>query len=1496
MPRSFAEYQASKKASPDYYSNRFVKQLDYLEANLKTAIETLNQEATRDKERIAELQAMVTALRGLGHPGALTFSRTTEGFYNTVCSLRDFLEKNGARNYRLLKQTVQAHPEHRALLDEQDRGRTLNEQLVTMDNVLNLEYGAAMKKHYEEDRRELFEANVGKNLQFYRDYTVKQIRYLEELMRLTATDVDTNRQYSDYYSSTLKAMADALHSLGNTARFAYESVQVEQALDTLRRLPDFLTENQNYIAGKLQERAVKEQELQNMLPQMGAYLKKGPLGHIADLDSFLDLNFEQPLQTLLFDENERLAALRTEQEERAEEEAKKRDAEAEEAEIRAAQQFEEDQRKRAEEEAARKQQEKEAQIAAAAARKEFREQNGALAIPEEFHDLDVAGMLVNAAKENGPQYQALVKFAEALEQTIRQWEQFYTDNYPVRMNEAMAQLPEEAPEEQRNPAIGAALDAVSTAEKQRYLSSSLQDEYEQRLAQEKARLGEGATEEQAVDSLYRRQLTTTLRDSLRNESFSKEAIENARKNAPLTLAAAKREGMSEEERSAFKENTTQIRNRLTAERIKKAILEAYATGPANLAFMNREFPDQESREQFFEEFKHEKSLADNRYTQDYVRREEALYQFRMNQLLDYALHDEQKWNELNRTLSELNELPDSLKALSRDKLLDELLESTRTEAAAQELEAEAERQAMEELAETFSQEEIERQADLELGLPKSDSLLLYDWAREQKQQEVERQLRQEQAQAFPGLAGVGIDKAKALSLEMHRILIPLRELLPTQQELNPPAFNYLYALDSDTTLRADFRRELRRAYHKYQQELQENGGKPRQNVPEPDLSHLSVIDQRRERARIREEKDWRRKVIRDIEERRVRAEEEHRRGIDVQKNRKIDAGGQFLDLACSVSRLRNGLRSAPSLGLPQDPNANEADRNLNAAFNVLDESWTVPELNRGKELRDRELRYTTNAFENRRAQLRGRQGVDLLDAEPNAQAPGGQQEENGEELFGQNDALNYTVVDDLDLYQELHQIEQHPQWKDREWGPYVFQAEYRQLQEQKQQQAQKEMQNKLLDEQNGNEIQQNQEPIGNPPPVNQEHGQANEIENAGEVKIEDALNEQQPQNQQEPQPQAPEEAQSASRWIKKIRRDELFTTDPETGNKKLSIRALSRILAVRLLADSVRHDKARLLEKQLTDQQIRAGITELTKCEEFRGFISKLEGSDALKREAISVVGKGHGGGLDDMFGRYLAETAKPGELLCSDAARRWAPTAIQRIEAMQKLLREDGANPQKMQTAEKRRCLAEIIAAREMVDARRGGPILGAHENLYKKLSDPEKHLARVRDVEACLTMMNPEKVAALLEKATDGHGGAMLEDYKKLNTVKAHLKEIQETKAARDEARRIDPAIALALLQERGRNNGDKQLEFTQALRTAEGLRQLPGYTQFANSEERQQDLLDGDLLKLNTSFHPLIQPAQQGSNGLALNPNRQALIQEGQAHQQEGVQHGNGLLQQA
>jgi len=154
---------------------------------------------------------------------------------------------------------------------------------------------------------------------------------------------------------------------------------------------------------------------------------------------------------------------------------------------------------------------------------------------------------------------------------------------------------------------------------------------------------------------------------------------------------------------------------------------------------------------------------------------------------------------------------------------------------------------------------------------------------------------------------------------------------------------------------------------------------------------------------------------------------------------------------------------------------------------------------------------------------------------------------------------------------------------------------------------------------------------------------------------------------------------------------------------------------------------------------------------------------------------------------------------------------------------------------------LAQIIAARETVDARRGG----AH--LDRRL-DPEKYAQRAADVEDYLLNMTGDAARDLARQAQEGHGGAMLESYRRQNTYAFQAEAIKEDFGLNQ--RHMDVARAMALLIH-GEEAPNQPVNEALVANTAEQIRTQPGYRAFSRNPATVALLQEGNPTRLGASL---------------------------------------------
>ena len=1413
MPLTYQEFVDIRSKNPEEFNQKILPQMDLLEAVLRESVKTLSSAQPRDAARIRDFNAMADAIHTVCHPGSFTWESTKNAAMQKFATLRDFLENENGRNFDLLEATVQARPELLANLPARERSRPMLERYRDLSVYFGLNYSAAYRYRSNRAHRERFLVNRAKDPEGFASYTAKQMDYVGGVFRQLAQELEQEGGDTQEIRA-LRRMAQSLDVL-KSYKDGAPPQELDEAMGELRELSALLEKDEGRLALQLHSAAASDPKLAELLPNSPAFRKMPVLQHLTEVLPILSLELTNGLQQLAAQENMMVTQEQEELARQQEEAARLADLRAEEEDAQDElhyQRMEELQRKNAED---RKKQEEDRRTAYLQSQSAHRNEHGPFSLPPQYDDLDAAAMLLQDAKQNGPQYQALVNFSQKLDADIRKWYEYFApgQRYDQRLAAEMAKLPENASEELRAAAVEEALQAVSPAEQEEFLQERLGGSYQARLAAEQARLGPEATPEQARASLYREELTESLREPLRSSAYSQEQIDKSRADAALALAAEKRDAMDPAARENYEKRKAQIRNDVIARRIRNKLLEAGQDGNFRRSFLDDQLPTTVLREQYFLNHNREADLVNN-YNRGVEAQELALYNSRVSELLNEALYDKAKWRELNQLFEKLG-APANAPEADPKALLDQLLNGARDGS----LEEETEQETLEQLSKTIPTWEIERRARRNLGLAQNDQALLYGWAREQKQAQVRREVQQERRQAMPELADLGVGKAKAMRGELNRILAGCGSLLPTQAENQPLEFNYEQALQQADNVKENDRQQLLAAYRRHQAQ-QQNGGQPQ--APQAPDPRMSEADKRAQRAQARQERHWQRVFRLDIIERRQTAEERRRQAIDDAKNQKLLQ--QYPVVGAALAELRTKLQGAK---LTQGE--------LGQAFQTLDQAWTQGDFQQGKALKEK-LRLKAQPVEEQK-KLLADEARELERNEPR-EVPGPQQNDENEIQ------RNYTEVEDDILFREE---EQQPQQAFEFVQPakyYVFQSEYVDKEQLQQEQLRQDLKQGLDPDQASE----------NPPPAQRVILQGNltheKVKRAmGDISANPALKNANvdvimPDRVPGPGSHSDEaripparnaargDLHSASWWIKKLRSPEnLYKRNPGTREKVLDITKLACVMAARELADSVRGEKARLESQNLSLAEIRNRVMELSQQPDFMGFLQKISSDPQLRRKAISAVGEGHGGGLDDLFTQYLARKG-PGELPTSQDLKRWMPTALQRIEGLQEQLR--AGNLDEFQTKKR---VAEIIAARKLVEARRAGKFQHADQRLNRKLTDPQKLNDKAGDLVTCLTLLTSDQNESLARQAKEGHGGAMLESFKTMNSVKLHMQGINGGMAINPKYK-LDAALAMAIYRESAQN-AELQLDDTGAVHTAAVLRKLPFYKEFENRPETRDKL---------------------------------------------------------
>ena len=222
---------------------------------------------------------------------------------------------------------------------------------------------------------------------------------------------------------------------------------------------------------------------------------------------------------------------------------------------------------------------------------------------------------------------------------------------------------------------------------------------------------------------------------------------------------------------------------------------------------------------------------------------------------------------------------------------------------------------------------------------------------------------------------------------------------------------------------------------------------------------------------------------------------------------------------------------------------------------------------------------------------------------------------------------------------------------------------------------------------------------------------------------------------------------TASEWIRSFKKQD---TDPILRDPDYPSDKFAKIMAARMLVNSERNKKDRLVANSLSEKQITDKAEELKNDPTFQKFIRDLKNSPkklALAEAAASAASRGHGGVLDDQFKEYL-KNLPAGELPNKDIHARYLPTVKERIEILQ-----NRAKNQASPYAE----AAEIVVLRNLIKAERNKkakldapiPTAGTRDTLRE---DTET----LKDSEDFREAVNDPDIKKLV---AEGHGGLMSE-----------------------------------------------------------------------------------------------------------------------------------------
>ena len=140
---------------------------------------------------------------------------------------------------------------------------------------------------------------------------------------------------------------------------------------------------------------------------------------------------------------------------------------------------------------------------------------------------------------------------------------------------------------------------------------------------------------------------------------------------------------------------------------------------------------------------------------------------------------------------------------------------------------------------------------------------------------------------------------------------------------------------------------------------------------------------------------------------------------------------------------------------------------------------------------------------------------------------------------------------------------------------------------------------------------------------------------------------------------------TAAQYIKDVRRSNISRPEDLAEN-------VLKIMAARIIADSVRHKKDRLVSTFVTEDQIDDKVAEMKANATYKKFYDDIINNAEFRNKVtnaygyIKVDGRGHGGRIDDLFREYV-KNVPPGELDNSEVLQRYMPSVKDRIEALQK-------------------------------------------------------------------------------------------------------------------------------------------------------------------------------------------------------------------------------------
>ena len=1043
MPLTARQLIDKRNQQRGTFFTNLVPQMDYLEALMRQTADDLSARVPRDDAKIKSFRDMAAAMHTVAHSSDSIFN--SEGglqkALDTLYGLPDMLEANNGENLKLMQQTADENPILMNDLQQQDKFKDVATHIRDVNSFCELGYGDRMTRRRNVQARENFYAKMDKDGgQTYRETTAKQLRFLARLYEQAEKDLE-RKGGSASVRSTFRHYANVFNDLAKRGNLYMDDSTIEARMDNLRNYTYYVGEGGDEGMQALRDTLKEHPELKEYLPEDQRYQDMTIAEHIAGVGGYFDLQFEDKTRLLLNDHNEaekkemqEAAARRAENERLRRQDQLDREEANLVAQVREEEDLgrQEDEAERQKEEQARQQAEQERQQRVQQ-RREYRQQNGAFAVPPQYGARDVAGMFVDSAKKKGPQYKALRNFSRTAGNSLRQWNEYVPAELSKRLPQVMKDLPDQPTEEQRNNAVSGAIDSVSPEEREQHLRRYYPD-YEQRLAAEMARLGEGAQPEQAQKNLYRAAVTEQYRDDLRQKTYTADKIRQAQQDAAIELAREQLDQSSEEEKQKFESDKLARANDTIADQVRNQIIEGFRERQGE--FVLRQFGSDYSKSTYVDNHPHLRGKTGEELNK-------ALYETRMNELIDSALYEQDSWDGVNTLLTKVG-VPKSMTGQNGEGPLDVALKRAK-ESPIDEI---SEKDMLRERAKNIPQQEIDRRAEEKLPLPENDDQLIYRWAKDRKHEQLRNEVLREREEKFPEIAKIGAENLSQMHKQAQGVLKVCNEVIPQEGEDQPVKFDYEEELKNDKDLSREQRSMLRTEYKNHLDEArkeQERKLHPKLMIKEDqelkeqmerDAARrlaMSEDEKRAERMKVlkdeREAAKKKRQFRKDWKARLNKAEEKKQADLEDAKNKKLE--GKLEEAGLAAGELFGKLKLA---GLEGE---------LGKAADDLDKAFTEGDLENGKALREK-------------------LGVEA-DKMPVIKAQQAEEEEPDlDSSMNDGEGLNYTMVEDDVLYapvqgqQEEVQEQNEPQIihpqpvpvakvePPKPKKPYVFTDEYKQ--------------------------------------------------------------------------------------------------------------------------------------------------------------------------------------------------------------------------------------------------------------------------------------------------------------------------------------------------------------------------------------------------------------------------------------------------------------------